>query len=76
MTLMKWGRGLLIWGLVAALLSIAPVLLLGIAPSALSEGFLGTLAIMLSLSVTPLAVVIASVGAILLLVAVLRRDRF
>lgn len=76
MTLMKWGRGLLIWGLVAALLSIAPVLLLSLAPSALGEGFLGTLALMLSLSVTPLAIVIASVGAILLLVAVLRRDRF
>lgn len=76
MTLMKWGRGLLVWGLVAALLSAAPMLLLTVAPSALSEGFLGTLALMLGVSVTPLAIVVASVGAILLLVAVLRRDRF
>jgi hypothetical protein len=76
MTMMRWGRGLLIWGLVAVALSLAPAILLSFAPPALSEGFFGLTAVMLTLSVTPLAAVVASVGAILLLVAVLRGDRF
>lgn len=76
MTMMRWGRGLLIWGLVAVALSLAPAILLSFAPPAFGEGFLGLTAMMLTLSVTPLAAVVASVGAILLLVAVLRGDRF
>ena len=76
MTLMKWGRGLLLWGIAATALSFAPALLLTVLPPIHGEGFVGLVAIMLSLTVTPLAVVVASVGAILLLVAVVRRDRF
>lgn len=75
MTLMFWGRGLLLGGLLAALLSAAPVLLLAWLPPAYGEGFVGSVALLLSLSVTPLALVIASVGAILLLAAVVRRGR-
>lgn len=76
MTLMKWGRGLLFWGIVAAVLSFVPALLVGYAPPAIGDGFVGLVAILLPFSVTPIAVLAASVGAILLLVAVLRRDRF
>jgi energy-converting hydrogenase Eha subunit C len=71
---MRLGRGLLLGGGIAALASATPALLIWLLPG-LGEGFFGVLAIMLTLSVTPLAVLIASVGAILLLVAVLRRDR-
>ncbi|HHY48531.1 MAG TPA: hypothetical protein GYA10_02125 [Alphaproteobacteria bacterium] len=73
MTVVRWGRALLFWGLVGALLSAAPFLLLSIMPDRFGTGFIGLLAIMLSLSVTPLAVAVASAGAILLLVALVRR---
>lgn len=73
--MLKWGRALLLWGLVATLLSAAPALSLSVLPPEFGAGFFGLLAIMLSLSVAPLAAVIASVGALLLLVAVLRRGR-
>lgn len=73
--MLLWGRGLLIWGVIAALLSGAPAVLLSQLPPIYGDGFLGLLAALLSLTVTPLAVVIASVGAILLLVAVVRRGR-
>lgn len=75
MTLRRWGYGLLLWGLVAAVASFAPALLLGALPG-LELGFVNLLATLLTLTVTPLAVAVASVGAILLLVAVLRRDPF
>jgi len=75
MTLMQWGRGLLLWGLVAAALALAPAIALSVAPPEWSAGFLGLIAIMLSLSVAPLAAFTASAGAILVLVAVLRRGR-
>lgn len=75
MNLMVWGRGLLLGGMLGALLSAAPVILLSVLPPAFGDGFLGIIAILLSLSVTPLALVVASVGAILLLVAVVRRGR-
>ena len=75
MKLVHWARGLLVWGLLAALVSFAPALLLSIAPATWSDGFFGTLAALLSLTVTPFAIVVASVGAILLLVAVLRRGQ-
>ena len=69
---MHWGRRLLIFGVVMALVSATPALLVLLFPL-LGDGFLGTLAIMLTLTVTPLGVAIASVGAILLLVAAVRR---
>lgn len=69
---MHWGRVLLLGGVIAALASAAPALLIWLLP-AFGEGFFGTVALLLTLSVTPLAVLFASAGAILLLVAVLRR---
>jgi hypothetical protein len=74
-TLFHWGRGLLVWGLIAAALSFAPALVLILAPATWAQGFLGALAAMLSLTVTPLAAIVASAGAILLLVAVVLRAR-
>jgi hypothetical protein len=75
MTLMLWGRGLLVWGAIAALLSGAPAVLLAQLPPAFSDGFVGLLAALMSLTVTPLALAVASAGAILLLVAAVRRGR-
>lgn len=75
MTMKLWGRGLLIWGIVAAAISAAPAVLLAQLPPAYSDSFFGLLAALLTLSVTPLALITASAGAILLLVAALRRDR-
>ena len=69
---MLWGRKLLAFGVVMALLSATPALLAWVFPS-IGDGFVGTLAIMLTLTVTPLGVAIASAGAILLLVAAVRR---
>lgn len=72
---MFWGRGLLIGGVIAALLSAAPAVILAQLPPVYSDGFIGLVAALLSLSATPLAITTASVGAILLLVAVVRRGR-
>jgi hypothetical protein len=71
--LVFWGRGLLLLGLAGAALSAAPALVLSQLPSSYSDGFLGTLAALLTLTITPLALVAASVGAILLLAALVRR---
>lgn len=60
------------FGVVMAFLSATPALLVYFFPL-LDDGFFGTLAIMLTLTVTPLGVAIASVGAILLLVGAVRR---
>ena len=76
MTMKLWGRGLLIWGIVAAVISAAPATILAQLPPIYSDGFFGLVAALLSLSVTPLGVLVASAGAILLLLAALRRDRF
>ena len=73
--LVFWGRGLFVGGLVAALLSAAPALLLSQLPPSQSTGFYGLLAGLLVLSVTPLSAVVASAGALLLLWALLRRWR-
>ena len=73
-TLMIWGRMLLVGGIAGLAVSLAPIALIGwLAPNL--EGFVAALAVLLSLSVAPLAAVVASVGAILLLVWVVRRDR-
>ena len=75
MSMKLWGRGLLIWGVIAALVSAAPAVILSQLPPGYSTGFFGLVAALLSLSVTPVAMVVASAGAILLLLAALRRDR-
>jgi energy-converting hydrogenase Eha subunit C len=69
---MLWGRRFLVFGALMALISATPALLVMLLPR-LDDGFFGTVAIMLTLTVTPLGVIVASVGAILLLVAALRR---
>lgn len=76
MTLKKWALGMLLWGLVAAVLSFVPALFIHLTPPAIYDGPIGLAVLMAPFAVTPLAVLVASVGAILLLVAVLRRDRF
>lgn len=68
---MLWGRRLLVFGVVMALISATPAVLVLLFPL-LGDGFLGTLAIMLALTVTPLGVAIASVGAILVLLRAVR----
>lgn len=75
MTLFVWGRGLLLWGLIALAVSAAPMLLMMALPGGLVGGFVELLAIMLGLSVVPLCAVVAVTGAILLLVAAVSRDR-
>lgn len=69
-----WAWRLLAFGIAMTLVSAAPAVLIYLLPP-LGDGFFGTLAILLTLTVTPLGVVVASAGAILLLVAVLRRGR-
>ena len=76
MTLKKWGRALLFWGLLVAVATFVPALFIHLTPPAIYDGVMGLIILMLPFSVTPIAVVVASVGATLLLVAVLRRDRF
>ena len=73
MNLIFLGRGLLVGGLIATLISAAPAILLGILPPALSQGLFGVIAAMLVLTVTPLAVVVFSAGAVLLLLGLWRR---
>lgn len=75
MRLRQWGRVLLIFGLWMAGLSALPAVLLQVLPPALGEGFFGLVSIMLTLTVTPLGILLASVGAVLLLVAALRDGR-
>ena len=74
MTLLFWGRGLFVGGLVATFLSLGPYLVLTMLPG-VAPGFFGTLAALLTITVAPLAILALSVGAILLLIALLRRGR-
>ena len=69
-----WGWRLLAFGVAMTLLSALPAAAIYLLP-VLGDGFFGTVAILLTVTVTPLGVVVASAGAILLLVAVLRRGR-
>lgn len=69
---MLWGRRFLIFGVLMTLISAAPALIIMLLP-AIGEGFFGTVAIMLTLTVAPLGVILASAGAILLLVAAVKR---
>ena len=73
--MIPWGRRLLSTGLVMVLVSAAPALLIALLP-AFGEGFFGTLAIMLTITVTPLGVLFFSAGGILLLAGVWKRARF
>jgi hypothetical protein len=63
---------MLLGGVIAALASTVPAVLIWLLPG-LDQGFFGIVAVLLTLTVTPLAVLFASAGAILLLVAALRR---
>ncbi|MGV3650715.1 MAG: hypothetical protein ACO1OK_04775 [Devosia sp.] len=76
MTLMRWGNGLMLWGLVAVLVALAPAVMLGLLPPELGEGFLGLLAALLSLSVAPLAALVVVTGVLLWLAGRLRGDPF
>jgi hypothetical protein len=73
-TMMFWARGLITWGLVGLAGSFGPALLLNALP-ALDTGFFGTVAVLLTITVAPLAALSVSAGVILLLVAVVRRGR-
>ena len=75
MTLLQWGRGLALWGVVAALIAVTPAIVIGLLPAEYGAGFFGLIAIMLTLSVAPLAAAVASGGVILLLIAAVRRAR-
>lgn len=76
MTMKRWGKGLLIWGLIATLAALTPGFILTTLLPQFDEGVLGLVGVLLVLTVAPLAALIASVGAILLLVAVVRRDPY
>lgn len=67
------GRGLVVGGLFALVLSAAPAVLLSLLPAALSNSFFGTLGALLLLTVTPLSAVAVSVGVLLLLLGWLAR---
>ncbi len=73
-TLMFWARGLLTWGLVGLAGSLGPALLLNAFP-VLDTGFMGTVAVLLTITVAPVAALSLSAGVILLLVALFRRGR-
>lgn len=67
-----WGRRLLVVGAVMALVSATPALLISLVPG-LGENFFGTLAILLTITVTPLGVVFLGIGLALLLAGVTKR---
>jgi hypothetical protein len=73
MTLIFIGRGLLIGGVGALILSAAPAIIFSFLPPALSDNFFGTLAGLLLLTIVPLAAFAASAGALLLLLGWLRQ---
>jgi hypothetical protein len=75
MKLFTIGWQMLLWASATAVLSVFPAVLLAVLPPDLSIGLLGAFALMLTLTVTPIALLIASAGAILLLIALLRRGR-
>ena len=71
---MLWGRRILVMGTIMALVSATPALLMLLFPP-LGEGFLGTVAILLTITVAPLGVVLMGVGLVLMLIGALRRVR-
>ena len=64
---MFFGRGLLVGGIVALILSAAPAVIFAVLPPAMSDSFIGTLAGLLLLTIVPLSAFVASAGALLLL---------
>lgn len=70
--MIHWGWRLLLTGVVMALVSATPALLISVAP-ALGDGFFGTVAILLTITVTPLGVVFAAIGLLLLVAGAIRR---
>ena len=76
MTLLRWGKGLMLWGLVALVIALAPAVLLGLLPPAFGAGFFGLLAALMSLSVAPLAALVVVTGLLLWLAGRLRGDPF
>ncbi len=75
MNLAYWGRGLAIAGLAGLIVGAGPALLLSVLPPEMGDGFFGIIAIMLTLTVAPIAALALSVGALLLLLGWLRRER-
>ncbi len=73
--MLLWGRRILVIGVIMALVSATPALLIMLFP-ALGEGFLGTVAILLTITVTPLGLAFASAGVLLLLAGLVRRVLF
>lgn len=71
---MLWGRRILVMGTIMALVSATPALLMLLFPL-LGEGFLGTVAILLTITVTPLGVALMGLGLVLMLIGALRRVR-
>ena len=67
MSLIFFGRGLFIGGLIAIVLSAAPAVILELLPPTLSDSVFGTLAGLLLLTVLPLSALVVSAGALLLL---------
>lgn len=70
--MIHWGRRLLVMGAVMALVSATPALLVSLLPG-LGENFFGTLAILLTITVTPLGVVFLIIGLVLLLAGLTKR---
>lgn len=69
---MNWGRRITIFGVLMAIISATPALLIYAFPL-LGDGFFGTVALLLTVTVTPLGVVVASAGVFLQLLAAVRR---
>lgn len=70
--MIHWGRRLVVVGAVMALVSATPALLISLLPG-LGENFFGTLAILLTITVTPLGVVFLASGLVLLLAGLMKR---
>lgn len=75
MTLIFFGRGLFVGGLVALALSLAPAICFSLLPPELGDNQFGTIAALLLVTITPLAAMFASAGALLLLLGWWRRRR-
>lgn len=70
--MIDWGRRLVVVGAVMALVSATPALLITLLPG-LGENFFGTLAILLTITVTPLGAVFLAIGLVLLAAGLTRR---
>ena len=70
----RWGRLLLVGGFAGTILGLAPMLLLTWLAPSYAGGFVGALAVLMMLSVAPLAALTAAVGLVLMLIAFVRRD--